>query len=73
MLKAWIRAGKKYLDTHPNSSAKKKFGDAYGMAFHNLFTHSYEEYVGLTDGLLPDANIDPKTYMEEYFGIELTL
>jgi len=73
MLKAWIKAEKKYLDTHPNSRAKEKFGTAYDMAFHDLFTKSYDDYIGKVHGLLPDADIDPKKYLEEYFGIDLTL
>lgn len=50
MLKAWIQREKKYLDTHPQSGAKKKFGDEYGMAFSNLFCSSYEEFILLTGG-----------------------
>ena len=42
----------------------------YGF-FYFLFTDSTEEFLGLTDGLLPDANIDPKEYLENYFNIQL--
>ena len=54
MLKAWIQRGKKYLDNHPDSSAVKKFGTAYNMAYHNLFCHSYQEYL---DKLAPPYSL----------------
>ena len=73
MLKRLIISGKKYLDTHPNSNARKKFGTAYNMVFHNLFTKSYEDYQGYVDGLLPDANVDTKAFLEDYFKIDLTI
>lgn len=72
MLKALVEGGKKYIESHPESQAKRKFGDAYGMVFHNLFASSYEEYEMLTTGgLFPEARIDPKSYLEEYFNTKL--
>lgn len=44
MLKAWIRAGKKYLDSHPQCKAKEKFKDAYHLAIHDLFFDSYQDF-----------------------------
>lgn len=72
MLREWIRREKKYLDSHPSSAAKKKFATAYNMAFHDLFTKSYEEYKGYVSGLLPDADVDTKLFLENYFNIDLT-
>lgn len=72
MLKQWILRGKKYLDSHPNCGAKKKFGTAYDMAYHNLFCHSYEEYI-LTAGrgqLFESERVNPKEFIEAYFGIK---
>lgn len=37
MLRAWIKVLEKYLLTHPHCGAFSKFGDAYNLAFHNLF------------------------------------
>ena len=74
MLKAWLRSGKKYLDAHPDSSARRKFGDTYNMMYHNLFSKSYEDYVlKTTGGLFPEMAIDAKSFMENYFGIDLTV
>lgn len=74
LLKEWIRAGKKYIDNHPESGAARKFGNAYNMAFHNLFNDSYEEYETMvTGGLFPETAIDAKAFLEDYFKIDLTL
>ena len=73
MLKEWIRREKKYLDNHPHGSAKKKFGTAYNMAFHDLFTKSYEDYLGYVQPILPEATVDTKAFLEDYFNIDLTI
>lgn len=72
LLKQVIKAVGEYLDAHPDCSTRKKFGDAYGVIFHDLFTPSYEEYVGIvTGGLFPECAVDAKTYLENYFKIAL--
>lgn len=74
MLRELVRREKKYLDSHPDSGAKKKFGTAHNMVFHNLFCSSYSEYQTLIGGgLFPENAIDAKEYLEEYFKIDLTL
>lgn len=37
MLKQLIKSAQKFIDTHPNSSSKKKFGNAYNIVFQDLF------------------------------------
>lgn len=74
MLKAWIRAGKKYIENHTNSNAKRKFLNEYGIAYHNLFSKSYEDFLTqTTGGLFPETAIDPKKFLEDYFKIDLTI
>lgn len=74
MLKAWIRSGQRYLDTHPYSSAARRFGNAYNLAYHNIFCHTLEEYENKMDaGLFPELALDTKKYLEDYFGIDLTV
>lgn len=74
MLKAWIRAGKKYLDSHPDSAAKKKFENAYNLAYHNIFCRTYGEYLdSLAPPLFSEYQLNTKKYLEEYFGIDLTV
>ena len=72
MLKQWIQRGKKYIDTHPESGAAKKFGNAYNMAYHNLFCHSYAEYLDkIAPPLFSEYQLVTKDYLEDYFGIDL--
>lgn len=74
MLKAWIKAGKKYLDTHPNVRANEKFETACNLAYHNLFCDSYEDYClkVVYEPLFPEHKLDTKKYLEEYFNIDLS-
>lgn len=72
LLKAVIRAEQDYLDTHQNCRAKAKMGDAYGVVFNNLFCDSYEQFVTrVRPSLFPETAINPKQYLENYFGISL--
>lgn len=74
MLKAWIRAGRKFIENHPNSNAKRKFLNEYGIAYYDLFNNSYEEFLSqTTGGLFPENAIDPKKFLEDYFKIDLTI
>lgn len=72
-LREYIRHYQVFLDTHKKDSAYRRMihNDAHYGFFYFLFTKSTEEFLGLTDGLLPDANIDPKEYLENYFNIQL--
>lgn len=72
LLAAWIRASEKFIATHPHSGTARKFGNAYNLAYHNLFTKSYEQYeVQVTGGLFPENALNTKEYLENYFGINL--
>ena len=44
LVKAWIRNGKKWYDSHPNASSRKKFKDIYELFVHNVFFNSYEDF-----------------------------
>lgn len=73
-LKRLIAAMQEYLDTHPHVNSKSKFGNAYNVIFHNLFTESYSEFQNLVSGgMFPETAIDCKAFMEDYFKIDLTL
>ena len=74
MLKQFVLAVQTFIDTHPNASSQRKFGNAYNTMFHNLFCESYEQYQTLiTGGLFPETAIDAKSFMEDYFKIDLTI
>lgn len=70
-LKAYLKAGKKWWDSHPDVSSHRNFRCVYDLFVHNIFFDSYADFrrgVGL-DGLFEP--IDCKKFLEEYFKIEL--
>ena len=74
-LKQLIRSVQTYLDTHKHVRAHEKFGgSAYNVLFHNLFCDSYEQYANLVGGgMFPETAIDAKSFLEDYFKIDLTI
>ena len=72
LLRQVIKAEQKFLDNHPHTKSYEKFdGNAYNAVFKRLFCKTIEDYDGLVNGLLPDANINTKEYLENYFNIQL--
>lgn len=69
LVKAWCRAGKKWLDLHPNAKSHKKFGNVYRLFTHNVFFHSYQKFIEGTSGFF--GNVDCKEFLENYFKIKL--
>lgn len=72
-LKAQVKAYQRYLDKHTTSKWYQRIGGkSINAFFYYLFCNSYAEYeqrVG--DGQLFDSEkIDPKEYMEKFFGIK---
>lgn len=75
MLKTWIRAAQKFLNSHPQSRSLLKFKDAYHLAVHNLFFDSYQDFaeVFFYKSLFDSEAVNPKEFLENYFKIDLTL
>lgn len=77
MLKLWIKNAQVFLDTHPKTKTHKLFGgNAYHMICYRLFyaDKSIQQYqTMISGGLFPEEAIDPKTEMEKYFNIDLTI
>lgn len=73
MLKLYIKNHQYYLDKHPDTKiARLCKGDAYGSMFYDLFCQTELEKQNLiSGGLFPECGIDPKKYLEDYFGIDL--
>lgn len=71
MLRALIKSAQKFLDTHPNCSSLRKFGNAYNLVFNDLFCDSYDDYITKTSVDLWGGQLDTKNFLEEYFGIDL--
>lgn len=73
-LKLLISSGQVFIDSHPDSTAARKFRNAHNLIFHNLFFDSYEKYHDtITGGMFPETAIDAKAFLEDYFKIDLTL
>ena len=67
-----IKAEQRYLDNHSDTNAYEFFkGSAYNVVFKRLFCKTKLDYIGVTDGLLPDANIDTKEFLSNYFKVTL--
>lgn len=71
MLRALIKSAQKFLDTHPNCSSLRKFGNAYNLVFNDLFCDSYDDYITKTSVDLWGGQLDAKQFLEDYFKIEL--
>lgn len=69
MVKAYIKSGKKYMDTHPQSELKEKYGDAYTYFYRNVFCDSEEKFNQFDNSLF--GKPDYKSLLEDFFGIKL--
>lgn len=68
LVKAWCRAGKKWLDLHPNVKSNKKFGNVYRLFTFHVFFKSYQDFIEGTSGFF--GNVDCKEFLENYFNIK---
>ena len=75
VLKATLRAMKRRLASKPCEAWHKYFGgDIYAVMYFHLFTNSMAEFYNTTTSeLFPEMNLDYKQYLEDYFGIDLTV
>lgn len=65
MVRAYLKHGDRWFDTHPNIATVKQFPDAMHYLVLNVFCDSILEYEKLTDGL------DVKNWLSDQFEIEL--
>lgn len=70
MVKAWIKAGDFWWNTHPNARSHKKFGNIYELFVHNVFFKTYDDFCDAVNDKIT-GKIDCKTFLENYFGIKL--
>jgi phosphoadenosine phosphosulfate reductase len=68
-LKAYLRAGKKWWDSHPNVASVRNFRTVYDLFVHNVFYDSYDDFCVAKSGMF--GELDCKKFIEDYFGIEL--
>lgn len=74
ILKRSIECEQEFIKTHWNRGVAARFKDAIHRMYANLFCSSYEDYLNkIGGGMFPELAIDPKSFMEEYFKIDLTI
>lgn len=74
MLKAWLRAYKRWWDTHGNAHTMTMFPSIYAKVTFTLFFRDFETFKKeTTSELFPEMNLNYKQYLEDYFGIDLTV
>lgn len=75
MVKLYFRGGCNFLKNKPLSSTARKFdADPYKALYFHIFCENYENYeTDIGGGLFPETAIDPKRFLEDYFGVELTI
>lgn len=71
ILKAYIKSGRKYFDSHPDSKVAQNYhGDVYEYFTRCLFYDSDAE-MRKTEGGLFDIKVDYKSFLEKQFNIKL--
>lgn len=69
MVKAYIRAGQKFRDTHPNAKSTNLYNNVYEWFYRDVFCYSQAEFEKTKSGIF--GNSDYKKMLEDYFCIEL--
>lgn len=69
MVKAYIRAGKKFRETHPNQKVVTRFNDVYEWFYNDVFCKSQHDFEEAKMNLF--GKRDYKKEIEEYFNIKL--
>lgn len=75
MLKLYLRGGQEFFDTHPNSKMRSRFdGNIYDKMLYELFFDNFGDYEKvMKPELFLDDKVDSKAFLEEYFGMDLTI
>lgn len=72
MVRFYIKAAKKYLETHKGSKIAKSFqNNAYDWFTSQTFCDGERQFREMFGPTLFDDGIDTKKYLENYFGVEL--
>ena len=70
MLALWLRALRKWRDSHPNAVAIERFRDEYDQMYCNLFSHSMKDYEdNINMPIYPVGCDDKSAWRERYFGV----
>lgn len=69
MVKAYIRAGQKFRDTHPDAKSIKTHPTVYQQFVRDVFFERQQKFEEFENGMF--GNIDYKQFLMDYFGIKL--
>ena len=70
MVKAYIRAGRKFLDAHPSSNTAIRYNNVYAWFYRDVLCRNQSDYDSTRYGLF--GELDYKKYIEDYFHIDLS-
>lgn len=68
--KQWIKAGQRFLDTHPDTITARRFEDGYQYFAAHLFD-SLDVFEAVTHASLFSQKEDWKQRLEDFFKIEV--
>lgn len=71
LAKAWIRALRKYRETHPNTKIILQFHDEYEQFTSHLFFESLADFYLATREDMFGNKVECKKFLEDYFRIKL--
>lgn len=71
MVKAYIRAGQKFLDSHPDSVPAKRYADIYEWLVRDIFYIKEADWQKHKSTMFSDDVVDYKSFLENYFNIKL--
>ena len=69
MVKAYIRAGQKFRDTHPDAKSIKTHPTVYQQFVRDVFFERQRKFEDFEHSMF--SNIDYKQFLMDYFGIDL--
>ena len=74
MFKAWLRAYNEWFEAHKDSKTARMFSTVYHAIYMKLFCKNMEEYYSVFGGgqLFDNEDVNPKEFLENQFGIDLT-
>ena len=69
--KAYLRAGQKFMDSHPKCKAREKYENVYEWFTRDVFFSRNEEWEAVSKSFFGKPNF--KKFLENKFGTDLTL
>lgn len=69
--KAYLRAGQKFMDSHPKCKAREKYENVYEWFTRDIFFSRNEEWEAVSKSFFGKPNF--KKFLEDKFGTDLTL